>query len=407
LWDVATHQTIGPPLSGGASGVYSVAFRSDGKTLASASGGLNLEGSITLWDITSHVAAGQSIAVNSFTNFNASFSPDGKILAFGGCEEADPNTHCKQGEILLWDIAKRKFVGKPLRAGTYGLDSLAFSPDGKTLTSGDIDGTIIWWDVASQQPIQTFKKDDHGIAFSPDGKVLASTSDTSISLWDAKTHVDLGQLPMERGLVIAFRPDGKILAAANTDSDIILWNVAKRQRIGLPLTGHIRGSLITSIVFSPDGKTLASGGEDPTIFLWDVASHAIIGRLGGHTDVVDSLAFTPDGRTLASSSADSSIILWDVASRQPIGEPLIGHTSLIPSIAFSPDGKTLVSSSDDQTIVLWNLSTDSWEEQSCKRAGSNFTRIEWKRYFPNEKYRRTCDQWPPAPESTPVPSAAP
>jgi WD40 repeat protein len=413
LWDVATHQPIGPSLSGNANGVFSIAFSSDGKTLASASGGLNWEGSIVLWDLTSHLSAGQSLPVNSMTNLRASFNPDGSILAYGGCEDVDSNTHCKQSEIILWDMVKRKSIGQPLRAHTYGVSSLAFSPDGKILDSGYLDGTIIFWDVASQQPIQTFKKDEHAIysiAFSPDGKVFASSSGTAINLWDVKTHVGLGLLPMEENnfvSTIAFRSDGKILASNNGDSAIILWDVAKRQRIDPPLTGHIRGSILYSIAFSPDGKILASGGEDTTIFLWDVTSHGIIGRLRGHTSVVDSIAFSPDGKTLASSSADNNIILWEVASRQPIGEPLVGHTGLVWSLAFSPDGKTLVSSSDDKTIILWNLNTDSWIEQSCRRAGSNFTRIEWERYFPNEKYRRTCDQWPPAPEATPAPSAMP
>src|SRR5208337_1785798 len=52
---------------------------------------------------------------------------------------------------------------------------------------------------------------------------------------------------------------------------------------------------------SPDGKTLASGSQDKTIRLWDVASRQPLAEpLTGHRDSVMSVAFSPDGKTLAS-----------------------------------------------------------------------------------------------------------
>ena len=52
---------------------------------------------------------------------------------------------------------------------------------------------------------------------------------------------------------LAFSPDGKILASSSLDGTLILWDIASRQPLGPPLTGH-RG-WITSLAFSPDGKT--------------------------------------------------------------------------------------------------------------------------------------------------------
>jgi WD40 repeat protein len=55
---------------------------------------------------------------------------------------------------------------------------------------------------------------------------------------------------------------------------------------------------VTSVAFSPDGKTLASASSDNTIRLWDVASRQTLGApLTGHTDIVESVAFSPDGKT--------------------------------------------------------------------------------------------------------------
>jgi len=259
-----------------------------------------------------------------------------------------------------------------LSGHSYDVTSIAFSPGGNTLASGSDDNTIILWDVASRQPI---------------GQPLSAHSNSVTS--------------------VAFSPDGNTLASGSEDNTIILWDVASRQPIGQPLSGH--SNSVTSVAFSPDGNTLASGSNDTTIILWDVASRQPIGQpLSGHSYFVTSVAFSPDGNTLASGSDDNTIILWDVASRQPIGQPLSAH-SYVTGLAFRPldGGNMLVSGSRDRSIILWNLNPRSWIEKACQRAGRNFTRAEWERYFPNEEYRKTCEQWDLEPEATTTPTATP
>ena len=177
-----------------------------------------------------------------------------------------------------------------------------------------------------------------------------------------------------------------------------MWYVSSRQPIGQPIRYT---SFIYSLDFSPEGKTLASasGDGDNTIMLWNVASHQPTGqRLMGHTALITTftVAFSPDGQTLASAGFDE-LILWDILSRQPIGQTITTQSGL-SDIAFSPDGKILASGGAE--LILWNLNPESWIKQSCQRAGGNFTLGEWERYFPNEEYRKTCEQWPLEPEVT-------
>jgi len=157
------------------------------------------------------------------------------------------------------------------------------------------------------------------------------------------------------------------------------------------------------VVFNRDGKTLASGSSDGTIILWDVETGQPIGQLlSVLSGSITTLAFSPDGKTLVSSGWAGTIILWDVKTRQAIGQPLSVLSGRVNILAFSPDGKTLVSGGDDRKLILLDMDPLSWIQATCQRVGRNFTRAEWERYFPNEEYRKTCEQWPLESKVTPT-----
>ena len=86
----------------------------------------------------------------------------------------------------------------PPSEGTSVVNSVAFSPDGKTLASGSEDATIKLWDVASGKELRTLAGHSgcvDSVAFSPDGKTLASGSDDStIKLWDVASGKKLRTL---------------------------------------------------------------------------------------------------------------------------------------------------------------------------------------------------------------------
>ena len=113
------------------------------------------------------------------------FSPDGHTLASGN----------SFGEVRLWDVADPadpRPLGQPLTGGTAYVDSVAFSPNGHTLASGDADGTVRLWDVADPahprplgQPLTGGTATVNSVAFSSDGHTLASGSDDgTVRLWN-------------------------------------------------------------------------------------------------------------------------------------------------------------------------------------------------------------------------------
>ncbi|NJM73324.1 MAG: hypothetical protein HC862_26150 [Scytonema sp. RU_4_4] len=285
---------------------------------------------------------GHDNAVNS-----VSFSPDGKTLASASYDKT----------IKLWDVATGKQL-KTLSGHSDGVHSVSFSPDGKTLASASSDYTIKLWNVVTGKQLNTLtghRSTVNSVSFSPDGKTLASASaDFSIKLWDVTTVKEHNTLTGHNDEIfsLSFSSDGKTLASASKDS-IKLWDVATGQERNT-LIGH--SNTVLGISFSPDGKILASASFDKTIKLWDVATGKLLKTFTGHSDLVNSVSFSPDGKTLASASGDQTIKLWDVATGKQLNT-LTGHRNAVSSVSFSPDGKILASASGDQTIKLWDVVT--------------------------------------------------
>ena len=113
-----------------------------------------------------------------------------------------------------------------------GIFSVAFSPKGELLATGDTNGEIRLYQVADGQQLLTCEGHSGwvwSVAFSPDGHTLASGSDDqTVKLWDASTGQCLKTLQHHSGGVwsVAFSPDGHVLASGSDDQTIKLWNVS-------------------------------------------------------------------------------------------------------------------------------------------------------------------------------------
>jgi dipeptidyl aminopeptidase/acylaminoacyl peptidase len=209
----------------------------------------------------------------------------------------------------------------------YAATSVAFSPDGKTVASGELGNWVHLWDVATGRERIRFGSGHtslsdvdlvHALAFSPDGrKIVTGGTAPANALWDVGTGKEIFPFRGHQGVVfaVAYSSDNRTVASAGGDLIIRLWNTATGQELR-QLVGH--EGWVRALAFSPDGAVLASCGE--TIRLWGVAGGKELRRCEGHRYEVNTVAFSPDGKVLASGSHDKTIRLWDVDSGKQLRE---------------------------------------------------------------------------------------
>ncbi|MEH2084008.1 MAG: NB-ARC domain-containing protein [Nostoc sp.] len=277
---------------------------------------------------------------------SVAFSPNGKLLATG---DAD-------GKTYLWQVDDGKLLFSCTGHSSW-VKSVAFSPDGQTLASGSDDQTVKLWDVRDGKCLKTLHGHSNwvrSVAFSPDGQTLASGSeDQTVKLWNVHSGKCLITLQenTNRIMSVAFSPDGQTLASCSEKQTVKLWDICDGKYLKT-LQGH--SSWVRSVAFNPDGEILATGSDDQTIKLWDVHDAKCLKTLQGHTNRVWSVAFSPDGQTLASGGDDQTVKLWDFRDGKCL-KTFQGHSNRVRSVAFSPDGQTLASGSENQTVKLWNV----------------------------------------------------
>ena len=120
----------------------------------------------------------KEIGISIYDERGIAFSPDGNILS---------TSNGSFGGIKLWDIANGT-IKKTLLDGIIpkGADDVLFGPDGTTLASYRYKDLFLWVVVTGKNRTINGNTDSvGGFAFSPDGKILTSgNKDQTIILWD-------------------------------------------------------------------------------------------------------------------------------------------------------------------------------------------------------------------------------
>ncbi len=271
-------------------------------------------------------------------------SPDGRTIISG----SDDKT------LKIWNLSTQQLL-RTLEGHTDWVYALAISADGQTIVSGSKDKTIKIWQLSGQQTrtLTGHTSYVNSVAISPDRTKIASGSyDKTVKFWNLRT----GQVETLKGhyrevLAVAISADGKKIVSGGVDKTLITWNSTTLTAQNI-LTGH--ASDVNAIALSSNNQQIASVSDDRTIKLWNLNTGREIRTLTGHLADINAVDFSSDNQHIVTGSDDKTVKVWDLTTGEAI-YTFRGHQGAVFAVDYSPDGRSVVSAGADKTIRKWQL----------------------------------------------------
>ena len=274
LWDTQTLK-LKSTLTGHTARVKSIAYAPNGNTIATAS----LDGTVRLWD----AATGKpKVTLTGYMRINAAmYAPDGKTIVTGN----------QDGEVHFWDVSTGKLKNTFMGAKNGSISNITYSPDGKTIAAvSSYNDQVLLRDAKTGKHkatlahvglidtifliLQNREYDVNSIAYSPDGKTIVTGGNYytiekgTVYLWDARTGKRKRVIFKGPGTVrtVVFSKDGKrIIATGGWKNKVRVWHAETGKEL-TPTPADTPGSS-KWLLHSADGTTTAEVRQNGTVLI--------------------------------------------------------------------------------------------------------------------------------------------
>jgi sugar lactone lactonase YvrE len=292
---------------------------------------------------------------------SVAFSPDSRRVASAG------GFH---GDVKLWDVATGALVRR-FPTGGRPVQRLVFSHDGRYLAAVELfdgddiqKGSVIYlWETATGKQAHRLKGSpfEWSVAFSEDGKKMLSAGRQGVRWWDLKTGKMVKAFRLKRfphfwGL----SPDGRYVMGDKENRENFyagsLIDLTTGKEIAHFPFGREGAATPNAVAHSPDGKAVLFSGK---LRLRDARSGKVLVPFRGQREAND-VAISPDGRRALSAHGRTIGKGFEVNLDCTVrlwdlksGKELQrfrGHRTPVSAVAFSPDGRYAASGSAHGTL---------------------------------------------------------
>jgi WD40 repeat protein len=290
---------------------------------------------------------------SSATVWNLIFSPDPTATLLAAAYS--------DGDLLLFDTSE----GVIKESVFANAQTLASSPNGRTLASGDSSGTIQLFDFETLKLLYRINSEDHGIkclAFSSDNHRLFDIRGSHCRVWDPITLV---------------RQDLDEEISDTTSISTV------PQEVSLDDSKSV--ILITALTSHAGSEVFFCGREDGSVYVYETKTSLQSRKIFGHADGVSvtSLFFDDKSQVLSSADLSSRVMSHKLIRQQKAWEAVEtvfdSRTGAAVDQILSNKGHTRLLVSSANTDTLWSLMADSstivevisWEDRGPYRWASH------------------------------------
>ncbi len=357
------------------------------------------------------------------------FSTDGRLIG----------TTSRDWTAAVWDASSgRKILTLKHQDTVY---DIAFSQDGRFIATASDDKTARLWRMSDGKELAVLRHPDAvtRVRFVGDGKVLATLSKpeghVSVRLWSVPEGRETRQIvPREGTHDFVFSDDGRYLfftPRSGSVQPVQVWDAATGEKV-TSLSGE---SVVSSVATHRDVVAVAEWGHLASVVsFWRLGTWAPLGQVGGmgsgsvvalsedaarlvvgesnarygqilmapvaegktRSSVLNTrmnggiccLAISADGSHAVASSMDDIATVIDLRSGEEVLRARLTETGSLGA-ALSPDGRLLLTAGGASANV-WEIKPGDPLRAACERVGRSFTPEEWRRWFGNEPWRKTC-----------------
>lgn len=283
----------------------------------------------------------------------------------------DPKTGVVKKTLI--DPSLKAADGKSVSASHVSLvESMAVSPDSKTIATGSFREVTIW-DTASGSPklrIGGFAHSIMALAYSPNGKLLAvaggvPTEDGEVKIIDPQTGkfvIDLKRTHSDTVFGVAFSPDGKLLATASADKFVKVLSLFTGQ-LNKNFEGHTQHVL--DVTWTPDGKRIVSASADSTLKVWDYEKGEKVRDIPGFPKQVTRLAAIQTSPIVLTTAGDGALRLINAENGGTNRSYPAGNGFLF-AVACSPNGEVVIAGGEDGVVRIYEGKTGKVVKEIAK-----------------------------------------